>query len=336
MRSCYCRICWNTKGWSRPSGDARNAETGSFVRENGFGHEEWLFNYEWTLNGYRFGFLQPVNRGRRKLEGSTINVFLYTYTPDHVALAVGIIRNVYVPTAEELADVARQFRRAGWIQQMKSDVARIGLRSVSLNVTRPEEFLNVRFRPEDVDLFHPLMEISPGHPICTRYRRYQPYEWNNDMAAIVGRGTGTGVHRAPVTRTKSTNVRVRAAQAETTVDPRHDRMQVKVHKLLEGQHPEVQSEENFVDLTIRDAGHTTFVEVKTDRSARMCIRNAIGQLLEYAHYPAATNASCFWIVGDAPMTESDKKYLDLLRRTYNVPVYYRRYRWDTNRLDDPS
>ena len=43
------RVCWNTNGWSRPSGVAANAEgeakgsTPTFVSEHGYGHEEWLY-----------------------------------------------------------------------------------------------------------------------------------------------------------------------------------------------------------------------------------------------------------------------------------------------------
>ena len=43
-----------------PTGDAARIETGdSYVARNLFGHEEWIFNFEWIIDGFRYGFLQP-------------------------------------------------------------------------------------------------------------------------------------------------------------------------------------------------------------------------------------------------------------------------------------
>jgi hypothetical protein len=39
--------------WKAPTGEARRYETpGSYVSKNGFGHEEWLFNFQWLLLDY--------------------------------------------------------------------------------------------------------------------------------------------------------------------------------------------------------------------------------------------------------------------------------------------
>src|SRR4051812_36569850 len=78
----YCRLCWNTLDWRRPSGDAQALETGTFVSNYGFGHEEWLLNTEWELDGFRYGFLQPINKAHAALEDRTFSAFLYTRRPD--------------------------------------------------------------------------------------------------------------------------------------------------------------------------------------------------------------------------------------------------------------
>lgn len=49
----FIRICYNTEDWQFPTGDARDLEVKlSFAAMNGYGHEEWLFRYEWMLSGY--------------------------------------------------------------------------------------------------------------------------------------------------------------------------------------------------------------------------------------------------------------------------------------------
>ena len=56
MPKYYARICWNTRGWVAPSGDAKNLETGTYAAKDKFGHEEWLFNFMWLLDGYHYAF----------------------------------------------------------------------------------------------------------------------------------------------------------------------------------------------------------------------------------------------------------------------------------------
>jgi len=68
MSDRYCRICWNTRAWRAPSASASDSEKGSYVARHGFGHEEWLFNYEWCIDDFRYGFLQPINHNRASLD----------------------------------------------------------------------------------------------------------------------------------------------------------------------------------------------------------------------------------------------------------------------------
>ena len=55
------------------------------------------------------------------------------------------------------------------------------------------------------------------------------------------------------------------------------------------------------------------------------IREALGQILEYAHYPQKNNADKLFIVGLGKPTTKDKEYMDFLRQAYNLPVWYRWY-----------
>jgi len=40
MTAILQRVCWNTRGWTMPSGSTQER---GFPGENGFGHEEWNF-----------------------------------------------------------------------------------------------------------------------------------------------------------------------------------------------------------------------------------------------------------------------------------------------------
>ena len=74
----FARICWNSSGWKRPTGDAAKIEGKTFVSQNGFGFDEWLFDPGADWNGWQYGFLQPVHKGHSQRAGSTISVVLFT------------------------------------------------------------------------------------------------------------------------------------------------------------------------------------------------------------------------------------------------------------------
>ena len=85
------RICWNSNQWRFPSGEAPHLEEGSYVVDAGFGHEEWLFNFAWLIDGFHYAFLQPVNKSFETVTGETIDVLLYTISPSGDRLYAGEI-----------------------------------------------------------------------------------------------------------------------------------------------------------------------------------------------------------------------------------------------------
>lgn len=87
-------------------------------------------------------------------------------------------------------------------------------------------------------------------------------------------------------------------------------------------------EHAYVDLKVIDQDGATFYEIKMDTSAKRCIRNALGQLMEYSSYPTEQRAQKLVVVGDAPATEDDKMYLRHLRDLYELPIYYAQFNWE--------
>jgi hypothetical protein len=50
-------------------------------------------------------------------------------------------------------------------------------------------------------------------------------------------------------------------------------------------------ERSFVDLVVEKDGATIFFEIKIAPTAKTCIRDALGQVLEYGIYPNSLRAS---------------------------------------------
>ena len=311
----YCRICWNTAGWRAPSLAARDLASGSYVATHGFGHKEWLFNYEWLVDGWRYAFLQPINKNRAALLGTSFDILLYTYPPDAPPHAVGIISDAYVSYDSEVNEIAEEYRRRHWLTQMEAAIASLGLDGSIIAGSPAHEIVIVRFSPEKVDLFSPLRSLAPDHPL-NRRRRYQLYKWSENHPRPVA---GTPASHA----LKSEDPRTRSAIRQTTHDPWHDRMQNRLLEHLEAIYSNVRYEAHNVDLAFSDGDIRCLVEVKAYPTARRCIREALDQILENAHYPPTLQWTRLLVVGDVPLTRPDRAYLQMLRSRYNLPIYYR-------------
>ena len=74
-------------------------------------------------------------------------------------------------------------------------------------------------------------------------------------------------------------------------------------------------------------------EIKT-YNAKRCIREALGQLLEYNHYPSRISSDIMYVVGEEPLDKEDKQYMSFLRERYNLPIWYRQYNVVDNRLSE--
>jgi len=81
-----------------------------------------------------------------------------------------------------------------------------------------------------------------------------------------------------------------------------------------------------IDIVIRRNTEYDFYEIKTCGSAKACIREAIGQLMEYAYWPTGDNAKNLIIVGEEPADAQTEKYLAYLREKFKLPIHYKHLR----------
>ena len=80
----------------------------------------------------------------------------------------------------------------------------------------------------------------------------------------------------------------------------------------------------LIDLVFRNEDDSfNFYEIKTAHDPRTCIREAIGQLLEYAHWNGCgPEVKHLVIVGPNPMDDEAEKYLSELNERYGLPIRY--------------
>lgn len=324
-----CRICWNTARWQRPTGEAAHIEINSSVAEHGFGHEEWLFNFGYLIDGRHYAFLQPVGKAYGRRQGQRLTLVLYTMPPPPARpVIVAIINGCEVIAYSEAQRALAIYKRRGWLREMREQVHGLGYES-GLEYVKPTNLSNVRFFPSQVEFYDPYVEV-PRRYKKTSLTRYQL------VKVPMGTDTSWSVAQKPEQRKhKSESSRTRAACEGTVYDPVHDRVQNAVDRLLRKKFGDaaVSYESGYIDLTLEyksgSRHKVAFFEVKTEPTVKRCIRAAIGQLLEYSYYPIDVRADELIVIGWALAEPEDAQYLRHLSRKFALPLGY--WRFDTEK-----
>jgi len=335
----YVRICWNTKDWKYPTGEAAQIERRSFAKHYGYGHEEWLFRSEWLMPGlydqknkYRYSYVTPIGKHVEAWAGKQFDIVLWTISPAGRHLVVGRMNNVCVPDKKERMWASKRMAENGWKRTMIEEASEVAEHVQHLDSFAP----NIRFQLKDVHLLDAWIDATDGDlaiAVKRRSTRYMPYLCTDEEVSSIARNAKNADRTINF---RSTKKRFRKPVDGTAYDPRHELIQQALHKFLSKRYAgaEVNYEKDFVDLSVVHEGRTTFIEVKTDNSARLCVRHALGQILEYAYYADKQKAHELLIVGDAAPQDDDKRYMRHLREKFRLPVYYSQFSWETSEIGD--
>jgi hypothetical protein len=327
-------MAYSRASWRRPTGDAADQEAGdTYNHLQRFGHEEWLFRDEWVIDGWRYAFIQGVGRSRRALVEArqAFDVTLVTVKPDKRRRYVARIREAEALDNAQADDAVEAFKRAGWHGLMLQEIAAVGGDVSALgNVRWASHMLNVRFRLDKVDRFPLGTYAGPGDPVLglNRYQLFSISVANESSDEAFNRDTAVGVARR-VGSTLLPEVRdaLRRAVGEVNVSPEHARMQVTLMRELQAEQPDARlvREEDFVDVLVETMTSIHLYEIKSDLSPVAVLRQAIGQLLEYAfrlRNPAGKMITLV-AVGRAPLSTYEQEYLAHLRCQHALSLEYR-------------
>ena len=340
----YCRICWNTREWQHPTGEAALLEETGYVSKHGFGHEEWLLNHGWIIGGYKYRFLQPLQYISRKARSNIFDIVLYTISETGERFFVGQITNCELSTDEVAAKIYNTYIQKGWLDEMIQDLRRLNIDPSPINAAtiNPISITNFRFRPENVDLLKPFVTANKSHKLY-RINRYRPLIGisQSEWVKIKGKQEEVLSHKPAFHpgKLKSIEIQKRAAQEGVAFEPVHNQIQNELFNkliILYGK-DNVGYEERYenrtaVDIVVKQGSEIIYYEIKTATTAKYCIRLALGQLLEYSHWINKERAKKLVIVGPVAIPEDAKLYLNYLRTRYQLPIYYLHYDLSSNVL----
>ncbi len=320
------RISYNGSGWQHPTSDARDQETGDTYNQNfGFGHEDWLFRSDWLIHGWRYAFLQGVNRSHDRLvrEAETFDVTLFTIDAAKARRYVATICNVECLDTQQAEDALSVFKQRGWYAQMEREIVAAGGDVSALGRWDwAKHVLNLRYRLDNVTRHDHEDDFEPGDWI-RRFNRYQLYDFGAQQPEASKQLLRRG-HTA--LNLPSTQPYAKKGSQATMITPEHARMQVKLVEMLRERYPgaEIHCEDGFVDVTVRTQDVFQLYEIKSDLRPSTVIRLALGQILEYAYHPTRKHPhpTELFIVGRQELDEDDRAYLEQLRERFALPLSY--------------
>jgi hypothetical protein len=184
---------------------------------------------------------------------------------------------------------------------------------VFLGKRQPVEQLDYEILLDDLDRLLPLYEYIEGsgtsQPISAA--RAAPFAFR------------------PGCRVKRSATVASQAQRELDISLRHNDLQEALHRRLADEYgvENVGTElpsgvGTSVDVVVRREDGFWFYEIKTSHSPRACIRQALGQLLEYAFWPGSQEATRLVVVGETVLDEEGAEYLRALRKRFYLPLEY--------------
>ncbi len=121
----------------------------------------------------------------------------------------------------------------------------------------------------------------------------------------------------------------RRATEPARVRLHHKQMQKDLYELLVAEYgPEQVAAEHAMasgmpaDLVANPPGGLVIFEVKTSKTPRECVREALGQLLEYGYWPGSKEVKRLVVVGPSPIDPETTRYLEALVGRFRLPLEY--------------
>jgi len=132
-------------------------------------------------------------------------------------------------------------------------------------------------------------------------------------------------------RAKKSSTTASQTARQLSVELRHNELQAALYSELCAEHgaENVGTEQpsgsgGRIDSVVKTKNGYMFFEIKVGQSLQACLREAIGQLLEYSYWPSSKCATSLVVVGEPPLDSECRAYIERIRRDLSVPISYRR------------
>lgn len=331
------RITWNENLWEKPSGhewEKSNQGNSSIAYENqfGFGGEEWLFNLRYNIDGFQYGYIRGL------WEVTNIDfideAYLFSIDPDTKdRLLIAILRNVVLLDPFDLPKAIKsvfQSYKTESIDELKSVNA--DYKQFKLHDFYPV----VKFRIEEASIFdQPLLinEIKVGQ----KYNRFKPYIVDGTLEELLRKAEISNPFIfTPGKRLIKKDGHERISNPRTsTIVGVHNKLCKHLEAYLAPEYSVLKKNlsiertlfgGNIADVVLKESnGSYRIIEIKTSNNTRYNIREALGQLIDYAYWYHDCKIVELIIASPSVLSKSHQKYLERVKNAINIKVSYWEY-----------
>lgn len=332
-----CKIVWNSNYWIKPMERAWNPSymndpNKGYEQKHGFVHEDWLFNSKFIFDDYQYGYI----RGIEKLNSTIKNIetiYLFTINPNskerfYVGKLHHIERLQHDEINKNILNTIQSYQK-DMIQELKDTGA-------DYTELKKAPFLPIlRFKVESKELF-PTPLIIKSSWFDAKYFRTTPMKMNEDLYHLLNdieKQMQFGfVPSSP--EGKSGGYTKHTKEGITQVDKVHDNIEKALYNFL------IQkgiSKSNIACDTTSFGGKLADVvvrlrynnfdiyEIKTDTDIRRGLREAIGQLLDYANWEKGVIVkNIYAVLPFSPLSESIKEFIKRLKESihFNLEILF--------------
>ncbi|GLU50644.1 hypothetical protein Dfri01_01050 [Dyadobacter frigoris] len=179
------RLTWNELGWKRPSGSiGKSSLKGTHEGEFGYGPEEWLFDSSKIIDGYQYGFLEPIREGQAAHANKTYPIWLYSINGlTKKRYWIGEIKKAIVIDEAEATVTKQKYQELGWLKQMEKDITLSGANKEGFSDYAGLKLFNIKFKPEDLVINKEPVELADTHP-ANKITKYSFANFNEAFIVV--------------------------------------------------------------------------------------------------------------------------------------------------------
>lgn len=337
------RVCWNKNAWVKPSGaKGKSRDKNSFENRHSYGHEEWLSDTGKLINGYHYGFLEPIRKYREKFAGNKYNITLFSINSEFSErYVVGKINSAIVIDENEANAARKIYQKNKWLPEMADDVALVGGDVKRFLKWKGKDLFNVKFKLNDLLIYSDYIELEKDHPLWNSTVRYMLLHGNKMPDVVNFKPKPFLFESSGISKPSKKYRKVEFQMIEIPL--LHSEICEGLYKLLSKEygknnvtHENSSGDKTKIDLVRKQNHEYILYEVKTYPNIRNSIRAALGQILEYAFWQPDKKIRELIIVSHLESTPEASKYLEHLRTKYKLPIYYQSFNKDLKLLSQKT
>lgn len=330
-----CKIVWNSEHWEKPIARFWNPKFKTdpnkpYEQKCGFVHEDWLFNTQFLIDGYQYGYIKGFEKLKKSVSVVDL-VHLFTINTNtkerfYVGKLLNAERIENGNYSKSVKDVQRRY-----LSEMKRQLTLVGA-----DVNELDRFplvFNVRVKKENIHLFQDYLPIISSW-FNKQYNRTSPNEITPELKILL-----TNIESASKFKFipsspggKKTAYTKTSIAGKINISKVHQEIEEHLYAFLKNNGIGVNSIAcdtlsfggKLADVVVQHSKNSySIYEIKTNIDLRSGLREAVGQLLDYANWEKGITIK--ELIAVVPDTQAGQQINDYIARiksslTYSLKV----------------